>query len=147
MNKQKFENKCKEIYAHEDEMLAKMNELIKPYNEELNKRGYEMVCRLLWSYPRDEEDISLERLPIVFRKVYFCSMSLQFQEIGADYYESEGDGFQLFDEVSSYGCSLWLGWIFKKYDCKYICDNFEYYYKKVISDGLAQTAKAVLKNV
>ena len=43
MNKEKFEKKVQELYAYEDEMLAKMNEIIKPYNEELNKQGYEIV--------------------------------------------------------------------------------------------------------
>ena len=47
MNKEIFAAKCQELYAYEDELLKKVSEYVKPYNEEMNKYGYKVVARLL----------------------------------------------------------------------------------------------------
>ena len=39
MDKQKFDEKCAELYAHEDQILAAMQDHIKLYNDELNQFG------------------------------------------------------------------------------------------------------------
>lgn len=84
MNKQKFEEKCRALYAYENEILAKMQEFIKPLNEEFNKCGYKVKCRLLWLY-RDEKDddkyLLTTRKDISYRRPYECAMSIVMASI------------------------------------------------------------------
>lgn len=148
MNKQKFENKCKEIYAHEDEMLAKMNELIKPYNEELNKRGCKINCRLLWlnTSPDNDGYMLFERPALIQYRHYKCTMNLQFGEVNSVYDENGfcETGFEFCDDVTHYTFSLLFGWHFKKYKMKWIFDSAVECYKLIMEKGLEQASKEAL---
>ena len=56
MDKQKFDEMCSALYEHEDLILAEMREYIQPYNDELNKNGVKVECRLLWFYADETDD-------------------------------------------------------------------------------------------
>ena len=148
MNKEKFEKKVQELYAYEDEMLAKMNEIIKPYNEELNKQGYEIVCRLYWENEiteRQNDGFELERPDIVEYREYLCVMGLQFQLKGESDGNEEDAGFEIYNNVSFYGVSLFRGWHFHKECMKWIFESVGKCYNLIKEKGLEQAYDDVIK--
>ncbi len=133
MNKQKFEAKCQELYAYEDELLKKMSEYVKPYNEEMNKYGYKVVARLLWYYPNmqdiEKSKLLKKREPISYKKAYLCNINVVICPTEIDLDDeanvelNEEKGISLNDLATSYSLSIWRGWSFRRGDGSYIYKN------------------------
>lgn len=147
MKKLKFEYKCNELYAYEDEMYAKVLECIKIYNEELNKQGVEIICRLFWFCQNGKTVVYEEnRKPINEpREFYKCNIRVQFQKIGADEDDDNEIGFQLFDDVTAYGLSIFTGWSFRKYKMKFIFKNVPIYFAMVRDLGIEKASESFYK--
>ncbi len=125
MNKRKFEKKCQELYAYEDEMLKKMSEYVKPINEDLNKNGYKVVPRLLWFYPNESDEnkeLVTSRKDICYKKAYVCSMNVVVCPIESNVNDEteEKCGISLNDWATVYSLSIWRGWSFRRGKCSYI---------------------------
>lgn len=142
MKKEKFEAKCQELYAYEDEMYAKMQEYIKPYNEKLNKQGLEIVCTRFWFCEENNEVIyKQERKTINYKKYYSCMISLQYQRLGANEDSENEPGFQLFDRVTAYGISIFKGWSLNKYKVKFLFKNIKKHYYMVLNMGIEKSTE------
>ncbi|MDE5562331.1 MAG: hypothetical protein K2J01_02145 [Clostridiales bacterium] len=146
MNKQKFDDKCKALYAHEDDMLAQMQEYIKPYNEELNKIGLKAECRLLWLYPDevDEDKMLLTSRREIYRKrPYACEMYIGIGSIDFDFDNDEEDdnGITISEIFSAYSLTIWRGWAFTKCDCKLLRKEFDKIYPDVKNFGIEYVKK------
>ena len=141
----KFESKCQTLYAHEDEMLAKMQDIIKPYNEELNKQECEIVCRLVWMIKLSEDniDVSNERHAIKRWHPYTCAIRLAFQYVGAD--PNDEHGFEISDEITSY-YATWIGWTYRKYTIEWIVENAEKAFQLVKTKGLEEAQEYLRLN-
>ncbi len=142
MNKQKFEAKCQEIYAYEDEVYERIKEFVKPYNEELAKMNCEIDVMLFWLSPEDNK-CETQRTTIEKKKRYDCQIRLQFQIKGVDSMAEDGIGFQIWDGVTSYRPAVWT-WFFEKRRCRFIYKRFDFYYKKVLELGLEKASKEIL---
>ncbi|MDE6293227.1 MAG: hypothetical protein K2L88_01225 [Clostridiales bacterium] len=130
MNKQKFAEKCSALYAYEDEELAKMQEYIKPYNEELNKIGLKAECRLLWYYPdeKDEDKMLLTSRREIYRKrPYVCDMHIGIGSIDFDFDldSCDDNGISISYSVSVYGLTFWRGWAFTKRASNRLCKEID----------------------
>lgn len=127
MNDKKLEVKWQEICAHEDSVLAKMREYVKPFNDELSSYGIKVVARLLWYYP-DDKDLTFERKPIRRKVAYICSINVAICPTDIDLKDvtiEESRGISLNDWASSYGLSIWRGWCFSKGNGNYIYKNLK----------------------
>ena len=149
MNKQKFEAKVKELYAYEDEMIAEMQEFIRPYNAELNKQGCEAVCDPFWYDPSGEsyeESVHHERLSIKPKQPYSFVMSVAFKRIGDDL-ENGGMGFITTRVLTAYEVSLYgFGWwVFRKLKSKKIFKEVEESYLLVKNEGIERARQIVCK--
>ncbi len=142
MNKQKFEAKCQELYAYEDEMLAKMKEYVKPFNDDLNDHGLKVVARLMWYYP-ENESLTLTRQPICRKVAYMCSINVAICPIDEDLEDetAEGRGISLNDSVSAYGLTIWRGWSFIKRKGSFIYKNLESTCADIKKCGLDKVVK------
>ncbi|MCL2797596.1 MAG: hypothetical protein FWD58_06045 [Firmicutes bacterium] len=149
MNKTKFEKKCQELYAYEDKCLEELTEFVKPYNEKLREKGYEIAINPGWHYVTKNgiENHSSDRLQIDSKKTYACNFSVQFQIIGANYDDDDGLGFQLISCQTTYGTSFWLYtlWRFKTYDLKYFYKKIPKVVDEIMQNGLEKTAQKYLK--
>lgn len=142
MNKQKFEAKCQELYAYEDEMLAKMSEFVKPFNDDLYNYGLKVVARLMWYYP-ENGSLSLKRKPICRKVAYMCSINIAICPIDEDLEDetAEDRGISLNDSASAYGLSIWRGWCFRKGNGNFIYKNLESICDDIKKHGLGEVRK------
>lgn len=129
MNKQKFEAKCQELYTYEDEMLAKMREFVKPFNDDLNKYGYKIECHLMWFY-NDETDenkqYSFERRDIFYKRRYICRMHVILGSVSCSFFsDEESRGLMYIEGVTAYGMTFLRGWAFSKWKCSRIIKSIE----------------------
>ncbi len=123
MNKQKFEAKCQDLYAYEDEMLAKMTEFVKPLNDELNNHDYKVECHLMWFYNDETEadkQYSLERRNIIYKKPYLCRMHVTLCHVSSSFLDESNDdehGLMYIEGLTAYGMTLLRGWAFSRWAC------------------------------
>ena len=128
MKKQDFGETCADLYMYEDEALAKIQEYIKTYNEDLNKLGFKVECRLLWFYADETEDdkvCSTSRREINRNRPYDCQMCVGICPIDCRFTidEEYDGGISLWAGVSAYSLTILRGFVFKKF-------KYERIYKK-----------------
>ncbi len=151
MNKEIFAAKCQELYAYEDELLKKVSEYVKPYNEEMNKYGYKVVARLLWLV-HDEKDYEQfecvkTRQVIVYKKSYFCYINVIICSIETDLskeLEEDADktlGIMINDIASGYSLFIWKGWAFSRGDAARIYKDLGNICDDVKNMGLENAGK------
>ena len=147
MTQKRFEKKFQEIIKYEDNVYDEILDFIKPYNEELNKIGYEIICRRSWEYMSREESqkFSMVRLPFNKRESYGCTLLTQFQLLGYDPDADEGVGFQIIERMAAYGLSFFTGWSFSKYKIKYTKKNILESVEMIKAEGLEKIARMLLK--
>ena len=137
MNKQKFQEKVQELYAHEDETYVKVLEHIKPFKEELATCGCEMDCEIFWSYRDKQGDLckSRERIAIKKYHVYACNVRLLIHEASDSWEDDDSECIQIIDDVSGY-YAKWFGWVFRKSNCDYIFGNLSELVSSIKEKGL-----------
>ena len=147
MNKQKFEEKCQELYTHEDEMYAKVLEYIKPFCDELAKYNCELKCEMFWSACNEDgkNSIFFDRIPIKKHYGYACNIRIVISLTKTDsaLYEDNDAGLQIIDDVTKYTIHLFKGWIFRKYNCDFIFNDLKKYVYLIQQKGW----EAVLKEI
>jgi hypothetical protein len=144
MTDKKFREKLQDMEAYEDSVYSEFLELIKPYNQELEKQGCEIFCCLMWCYIDNKSNIRVERERPIFDKKESCSCDivLQFQHIGEDYYESEiGIGFQICHTITSYGLNFFMGWKFFNYKTEKLKKHLKQAFLEVQNMGLEKVSK------
>ncbi|WP_438847646.1 hypothetical protein [Anaerocaecibacter muris] len=136
MNKQKFETKCQELYAYEDDMLAKMEEFVKPLNKELNEYGYKAECHLIWFYHNEEKEedrFSLERKSIFYKRHYSCRIIVILGSVDYSFFDENMDdehGVMFIESLTAYCMTILRGWAFSKWECNRTVKNL----KKIIEE-------------
>ena len=141
MNKQTFDETCADLYAYEEEVLAKMQEYIKPYNEDLNKFGFKVECRLLWFYADETEDDKVcltVRREIYRNRPYDCQMCVGICPIYCRFTidEEYDGGISLWADVSAYSLTIFRGYVFKKFKCRRIYKKLDKIYPEIKRFGV-----------
>lgn len=142
MKNEKFLAKQKELFEYEDIKYKSFLEFLAPYNVELNKRGWEVVCHLIFWYPKrkgENEQYPKSRQIFEKKENYICDLSLQFQKVGCDYFSQniEDVGFQLVQNVTNYSLRFFTGRSFyKNYKMDNLLKEFKQEYDKVLKYGL-----------
>lgn len=143
MNKKKFDKKCQELIDYENKAAYKLEEFIKPFNNEMIKKGYEIIVRRFWFYStvnKGIENFSLSRIKIVVDKGYFCSFGVQFQLLGANPDNDDGLGFQIMETATAYGKGIVRLHSFKKYKLQYLYKKTEECFFEIMQKGLEVVA-------
>ena len=140
MRKARFERKCLELVEYEDKCFGEVKSLIAPLNDELNKRGYEIIFRRFW-LNHAENDGRLEDHRIAFNRGYKCLFCVQFQIKGADPDDENGIGFQIMQNPTGYGITIINVHTFAKWKLKFLHKKTQQCFAEVMQSGLKETAE------